>query len=187
MKNLLFFTLLLLSLLSFAQQEAKLENDTLTTSTGFKVYEGLELKIGTGSMNDADFKFIRTNASSLFRYSSTTGYQGLANQGNSFRRENSGLVYKVKSIMARGSKKNGYVYYVKIGRGLINYEVDLENAIRSGEIIVPDEFMPKSKNQTQVIVTESKYDKLKKIKELKDSGILSDDEFLKEKEKIMAE
>jgi hypothetical protein len=69
----------------------------------------------------------------------------------------------------------------------MNNEVDLENAIRSGEIIVPDEFMPKSKNQTQVIVTESKYDKLKKTKDLKDTGILSDDEFLKEKEKIMAE
>lgn len=186
MRNLIILCTLFFSTLNFAQQEPKFEKDTLTTSTGFKVYEGLEIKIGTGSMNDGDFKFIRTNASSLFRYYSTTGYQGLANQANSFRRDNSGLVYKVKSIMPRGSKKNGYVYYAKIGRGLINYELDLENAIKTGEIIVPEEFMPKSKS-TIVAQTESKYDKLKKVKDLKDSGVLTEEEFQKEKEKIMAE
>ena len=88
--------------------------------------------------------------------------------------------------MTRGSKKNGYVYYVKIGQGLINYEMDIENAIRSGEIIVPDEFLPKSKNQIQQI-KESKYDKLTKIKELKDSEVLSEEEYQKEKEKILSE
>lgn len=53
------------------------------------------------------------------------------------------------------------------------------------EVIVPDEFMPKEKSQTQN--SETKYDKLKKIKELKDSGVLSDEEFQKEKDKIMNE
>lgn len=183
-KTLLIFTLLFFGIY-YSQAPSKFENDTLTTSTGYKVYEGLDLKIGTGSMNDGDFKFIRTNASSMFNYYSTTGYQGLANQANSFRRSNSGLTFKVKKIMTRGSKKNGFVYYVKIGSGLINYEMDIENAIKSGEIIVPDEFLPKEKSQNQN--SESKYDKLKKIKELKDSGVLSEEEFQKEKDKIMNE
>ncbi|MGL6126771.1 Short C-terminal domain-containing protein [Chryseobacterium ureilyticum] len=181
---LLIFTLLIFGI-SYSQTAPIFENDTLVTSTGFKVYEGLDLKIGTGSMNDGDFKFIRTNASSLFNYSSTTGYQGLANQANSFKRSNSGLTFKVKKIMPRGNKKNGFVYYAKIGSGLMNYEVDLENAIRSGEVIVPDEFLPKEKSQH--INSETKYDRLKKIKELKDSGVLSEEEFQKEKDKIMAE
>lgn len=167
----------------YSQSAPTFENDTLKTSTGFKVYEGLDLKIGTGSMNDGDFKFIRTNAASLLNYSSTTGYQGLANQANSFRRNNSGLSFKVKKVMPRGNKKNGFVYYAKIGSGLTNYEIDIENAIASGEIIVPEEFMPKSKSQNQN--TETKYDKLKKIKELRDSGVLSEEEFQKEKDKIM--
>lgn len=137
-------------------------------------------------MNDGDFKFIRTNASSLFNYYSTTGYQGLVNQANSFRRSNSGLTFKVKKIMTRGTKKNGYVYYAKIGQGLINYEMDVENAIKFGEIIVPDGFLPKAKNQV-LELKESKYDKLKKIKELVDSGVLSEEEFQKEKERIMSE
>jgi len=183
-KTLLVFTLLFFGIY-YSQITPKFENDTLTTSTGYKVYAGLDLKIGTGSMNDGDFKFIRTNASSMFNYYSTTGYQGLANQANSFRRSNSGLSFKVKKIMTRGSKKNGFVYYVKIGSGLINYEMDIENAIKSGEIIVPDEFLPKEKSQNQN--SESKYDKLKKIKELKDSGVLSEEEFQKEKDKIMNE
>lgn len=185
MKRLLVTFILLIFGFSYSQNVPQFENDTLTTSTGFKVYEGLDLKIGTGSMNDGDFKFIRTNASSLFNYSSTTGYQGLANQANSFRRSNSGLTFKVKKIMQRGNKRNGFVYYAKIGSGLINYEIDLENAIKSGELIVPEEFLPKEKIQN--LNTETKYDRLKKIKELKDSGVLSEDEFQKEKDKIMAE
>ncbi|MCS3530552.1 SHOCT domain-containing protein [Chryseobacterium sp. JUb7] len=183
-KVLLIFTLVFFGMY-YSQTAPKFENDTLTTSTGFKVYEGLDLKIGTGSMNDGDFKFIRTNAGSIFNYYSTTGYQGLANQANSFRRSNSGLTFKVKKIMTRGSKKNGFVYYVKIGSGLINYEMDVENAIKSGEIIVPDKFLPKEKSQNQN--SETKYDKLKKIKELRDSGVLSEEEFQKEKDKIMKE
>ncbi|GEJ45244.1 MULTISPECIES: SHOCT domain-containing protein [unclassified Chryseobacterium] len=183
-KSAVLFTLLIFGVY-YTQNAPKFQNDTLTTSTGFKIYENLDLKIGTGSMNDGDFKFIRTNASSLFNYYSTTGYQGLANQANSFRRSNSGLIFKVKKIMPRGSKKNGFVYYAKIGSGLMNYEIDIENAIRSGELIVPDEFLPKDKSQR--LNQETKYDRLKKIKELKDSGVLSEDEFQKEKDKIMSE
>ncbi|MDN3691301.1 SHOCT domain-containing protein [Chryseobacterium tructae] len=185
MKRLVFLLTLLVFGVSFAQTAPTFENDTLTTSTGFKVYEGLDLKIGTGSMNDGDFKFIRTNASSMFNYTSTTGYQGLANQANSFKRSNSGLTFKVKKIMPRGSKRNGFVYYAKIGSGLMNYEIDLENAIKSGELIIPAEFLSKEKSQN--LNSETKYDKLKKIKELKDSGVLSEEEFQKEKDKIMEE
>lgn len=183
MKKTVSILALLFSGMYYSQNAPVFENDTLKTSTGFKIYEGLDLKIGTGSMNDGDFKFIRTNAASLFNYSSTTGYQGLANQANSFKRSNSGLSFKIKKVMPRGNKKNGFVYYAKIGTGMINYEIDIENAIRSGEIVVPEEFMPKEKSQAQN--SETKYDKLKKIKELKDSGVLSEEEFQKEKDKIM--
>lgn len=176
------FTLLVFGIY-YSQKTPKFQNDTLTTSIGFKVYEGLDLKIGTGSMNDGDFKFIRTNASSLFNYYSTTGYQGLANQANSFKRNNSGLTFKVKKIMPRGNKRNGFVYYAKIGSGMINYELDIENAIKYRELVLPEEFMPTEKLQNKG--SETKYDQLKKIKELKDSGVLSEEEFQKEKNKIM--
>ncbi len=34
----------------------------------------------------------------------------------------------------------------KIGAGLINYEIDVGNAIASGKLDVPDEFKPTPKN-----------------------------------------
>ncbi len=103
-KSAVLFTLLIFGVY-YTQNTPKFQNDTLITSTGFKIYENLDLKIGTGSMNDGDFKFIRTNASSLFNYYSTTGYQGLANQANSFRRSNSGLIFKVKKICREAARK----------------------------------------------------------------------------------
>lgn len=145
MKKIISILIFLFTLICHAQHEPKFENDTLTTSTGFKVYEGLSIKIGTGSMNDGDFKFIRTNVSSLFNYYSTTGYQGLANQANSFRRSNSGLTFKVKKIMTRGTKKNGYVYYAKIGQSLINYEMDVEMQLNRVKLLFQKNFYQKQK------------------------------------------
>ena len=185
MKKLLFL-IITYSSLSAQSNLSKYENDTLTTSTGFKVYKGLTLKIGTGSMPDGDFKFIRVNANSMFAYHSNTGYQGLANQANSFKRDYSGLTFEVKKIMERGTKKNGYVYYAKIMATIVGYEIDIENAIKTGEIEVPEEYKPKK--ETQIIVikqTISPADELKKFKELLDSGVITQDEFDKQKQKIL--
>ncbi|KFC23260.1 hypothetical protein SAMN04488097_1226 [Epilithonimonas lactis] len=60
-------------------------------------------------MPDGDFKYIRTNSASLFNYTSTTGYQGLANQANSLPRNNSGLKYVIKKVEERGSKREGLI------------------------------------------------------------------------------
>lgn len=166
----------------------RIVEDTLFTTYGYKILRGKEIKIGVGSMPDGDFKFIRVNAGSLFAYHSTTGYQGLANQANSFPRSQSGLLFKIKAIEARGSKKHGYNYYAKIGFGMKNYEIDVENAIASGELSVPDEFKPKPKNLSVVIEDKkgsSVADELKKLKELLDSGVLTKEEFDTAKKKIL--
>src|SRR5690606_34326972 len=85
----------------------KIVGDTLFTSSGYKIIDGQEIKLGSGAMPDGDFKFIRRNSASLFSYNSTTGYQGLANQANSLPRNQAGLKYKIKKIEKRGSKKRG--------------------------------------------------------------------------------
>lgn len=194
MKKLIFLYLMVLSVVNAIAQDAppelpKIVNDTLFTTSGFKIIEKIDIKIGSGSMPDGDFKYIRTNANSLFNYSSTNGYNGLANQANSFSRSNSGLKYKIKTVEKRGSKKHGYVYYAKIGNGLVNFEIDVENAISSGEIIVPDEFKPKSKNNLPVIVEVkqpvSLADELAKLKKLMDDGVLTKEEFETQKKKLL--
>lgn len=180
--------LLLISITAFSQTPAtKYENDTLYTTSGFKIALGDKLKIGTGSMPDGDFKFIRTSSTSMFAYHSTTGYKGLANQANSFSRGNSGLEYKVIRIDKRGTKKNGFVYYPIIQQGgLVRYEVDAENAIKSGELVVPAEFQTKKEGAVVVVKQEvSVADELVKLKKLYDDGILTKEEFDTQKKKLL--
>lgn len=166
----------------------KIVNDTLFTTSGYKIVEGQEIKIGTGAMPDGDFKFIRRNSASLFNYTSNNGYQNQANAANAFPRSQAGLKYKIKSVEKRGNKKRGYVYYAKIGAGLINYEIDVENAISSGELNVPDDFKPKSKTTAVVVEVKQQVsiaDELIKLKKLYDDGVLTKEEYEAQKKKLL--
>ena len=148
-----------------------------------EVKPGDTLHIGTGSMPDGDFKFIRRSETSLLSYYSDKGYQGLANQANAFPRRNSGLRYKVIRIDKRGDRRHGYVKYPVIENSILRYEVDLINAVASGEVIIPG-YRPNPKGQV-IIQETSLADELKKLKELKDQGILTEDEFQKAKSKLL--
>jgi len=161
-----------------------ISDDTLFTTIGYPIVKGMDVKIGVGSTPDGDFKFIRINAASAFAYYSTTGYQGLANQANALPRNNSGLKYQVLRLEKRGSKKHGYVYYCILKTGLAKYEVDVENAISSGELNVPNEL---KKNTTLAVLEKgvSVADELKKLKELLDQGIITQDEFETQKKKLL--
>ena len=170
-----------------AKKLGKVIADTLITKSGYPITVKQDILIGVGSTPDGDFKFIRRNSSSLFAYNSSNGYQGLANSANAFPRNQSGHKYNVKAIERRGSEKRGYVNYIKIGSGMINYEVDIENAISSGEIVIPDEFkqqeeeMP-SKFNNQIF---SVSDELIKLKKLLDEGVLTKEEFDSQKKKLL--
>jgi len=173
--------------LSFAQDTfPKLNGDTLYTSTGFKVVEGEKVKIGVGSTSDGDFKFIRRSSTSMFAYHSTTGYQGLANAANALPRNQAGLEYKIVRIDKRGTKKTGFVYYPIINIGMTRYEIDIENAITSGELNVPEEFKPKKESTAVVVQQEvSVADELVKMKKLYDDGVLTKEEYEAQKKKLL--
>ncbi len=60
--------------ISIAQTEnslPRLNGDTLITTSGFNVIEGGKLKMGTGTMIDGDFKFVRISTTSMFQYTGT--------------------------------------------------------------------------------------------------------------------
>lgn len=166
---------------SYAQDSdlPRLDGDTLTTTSGFKVARGQKIKIGVGTMPDGSFKFIRRNASSLFNYSSVN--QAAANSANSLQRNASGFSYTVDKIMKRGNKSLGYNFYLKFGLGILNYEVDVENAIASGEVVVPAEF----KKISTSAATQSLGDELKKLKDLFDNGTLTKEEYDAAKKKLL--
>lgn len=166
-----------------SRKKTKTIQDTLKTKCGYKISKNDYIKIGIGSMPDGDFKYIRRKYGSLTSYKSLKGYQGLENQANALPRSESGLKYKVKDIEHRGDEKRGFINYLKIGAGIVNYEIDIENAILSGEIDVPDEFKPKLNNSEKQNFSIS--DELIKLKKLYDEGVLTKEEFETQKKKLL--
>lgn len=176
-----FFFLLALPLFTSAQNDLpRVDNDTLFTTSGFRVIVGADLKLGTGSLPNGNFKYVAISASS---------WANVMDGGNMSKsgigRRYSGHLVRVKKFRKDGNKKRGYVYNVIIGGGNIaNYDCDIENAIASGEVIVPDEFRPKIAGAAPVVPDPA--DQLKKLKDLYDSGALTKDEYDSAKKKILA-
>lgn len=130
-------------------------------------------------MPDGTFKYIRRNSASLLAYYGSD--QGTVNSANSLPRTNSGLNMKVIRVERRGNEKRGYVNYLVLG-GSVRHEVDVDNAVKFGEISVPDEFKPKEKPVASTISTA---DELKKFKELLDSGAITQEEYDGQKKKLL--
>lgn len=186
MKSAITVIALFCSCLVAAQTDSLSKNkDTLYLASGYKIVKGLPLKIGTGSTPTGSFKFIRYNSASLFAYTSNT--PNAADNANSLERNCSGLSLNVNRIEKRGSKKMGFVYYPIIKRGILGYEVDINNAIASGEIAVPDEFKPKEKQSQVIIQKSSSADEIMKYKKMMDDGIITKDEFEAKKKKLLEE
>jgi hypothetical protein len=171
MKKLL--TLLLcIPLFATAQKsESRYENDTLYTTSGFKIYKGQTLHFGKGTRPDGKFRFINIK-SDLSSYS-------LAN--------NSIVVKKLKNygISVLG---NGYIEIVgtitfKDGsKGYIDIHMAFDRAIENSlnlpsELLVPDEF----RNKKRLSVA----DEIIKLNKLYEDGILSKEEFETQKKKLL--
>ena len=143
MKKLSFLFLALITITkSFSQDNnselPRMDNDTLFTSSGYKVVNGQDVKLGTGSLPYGDFKYITISSSSWLTAGST-------NQEAVGRKWN-GHLFKVKKVRKEGTKKRGFTFYLILGGGnIVNYECDIESAIASGEIVVPEEYKPKQK------------------------------------------
>ena len=190
MKKIILLFIVFSTISVFGQKESKFENDILTTSTGFQIKEGDNLKLGIGSADDGAFNFIRVNANSLFRTYSPNGLNTRGAAANNALPSNySGLNIEVARIEKRGSQKRGYVYYaiVKVGN-MIRYEMDVENAILKEEIIIPDEFKPLSKKTQNVVEVKQQIslaDELTKLKKLQDDGVLTKEEYELQKKKLL--
>lgn len=177
-------TILILLLGKIVVAQTQLKDDTLICNNGYRIVEKEKLSIGTGTMPDGSFKFIRVSATSLFK--SIGGNQARVNEVDALDRSWSGKQLKVVRIDKRGSKKHGFAYYPIVNVGATRFEVDIENAITSGEIKVPDEFLPK-KDPVSVVVKQevSIADEITKLKKLYDDGVLTKEEFEAQKKKLL--
>ena len=139
----LLILLIVLPLFSLAQDNSPgtyCSGDTLYTRSGFRIVQGSKLTIGTGSIRNGAFRYIRTSSYSLFRRSSNNGG---GKQDNEFSPHYKGLQFEVVRIDRRGNKKQTFDYYPIISAGLVRYEIDIDNAIACGEIVVPEEHQVK--------------------------------------------
>lgn len=164
----------------------KLTPDSIVHKSGFVFRKGEYLKLGIGTMPDGSFKYIRISSSSLMGYSGNNPNAAIS--ANALPPSFSGRTSEILRLQKMGNKKFGYQDYaiVKLG-AMARYEIDIDNAILSGELDLPAEFKPKDK-VLQVEIkgsATSLADELIKLKKLLDDGILTKEEFEAEKKKLL--
>ena len=178
MKKLLLVATIFCGFAIFGQKISK--SEVYTASNGITYKVGDTITLGRGSGMNGHFEYLQMGGF----YNSMAAMNGNYNQVNSSLDRNfSGMNIVVKKIKTAKDKRGTNKTYFVIGGGNItNYYLMIEDAIATCEV----KECSKSQ-QVEIVSSESKYDKLKKIKDLKDSGVLSDEEYQKEKEKLLKE
>lgn len=166
--------------------QPRMEGDTLITKSGFKITIGQDINLGTGSTPDGDFKFIRRNSTGFGTIMMMTDNNSYNKSQLSLPRNMAGHKGKVVKIVVRGNQRIGQTFEPLITFGSGRYEIDVDNAIAVGEIIVPEEFRPKP-NATVVEIKQnvSIADELTKLKKLLDDGVLTKEEYDIQKKKLL--
>lgn len=178
MKKLLLCVLIFPFIARAQSDQPKVIDDTLFTTTGFKAVAGTDIKLGTGTLPNGDFKYITMSSLSIIAINDPS------HRPDPVSRKMSGHLFHIKKFRKEGSKKRGYTYYLVLGGGnLVNYECDVENAIACGELVVPDEFRPKI---AQGLPASTPTDELKKLKGLLDAGAITQNEYDSAKKKILS-
>lgn len=172
-------------------QENELKNDTLFLANGGFLVQGQQLKFGKGSKDNGDFRHIEVSTSSMMRQNNTNSYgisSSRANlqEANALSGEFNDLEGKVIRFESRGTKRTGRKYVAIVGIGLPQrYQVDIDNAARVGEIIIPGYNVPSADGPTKTESNVSVADELLKLKQLLDAGLLTEEEFDQQKEKLL--
>lgn len=201
MKKILFF-LLLCPLLSNAQNnQPRFENDTVTTSGGYKIYKGQTLQLSNGTLAAGYFNFIKF-------------HQSLA-KNNTYSLQNSMLLvsklknYKYTSADNNSIRITGTLTY-KDGKQeetdiLINFERATEDYDgQPSELNIPVEFKRKPGQQTAKPQTKQPAavepqkqtapdelrkimvaDEIKKLFDLYKAGALTKEEYDAQKKKLL--
>lgn len=167
-KHLIFCSLLLFTSLIYSQFE-KLEEFTASNGVTYKI--GDEITLNRGSDNNGKFVYV------------TIGGIGWSTnpEENRLTAYSAGLIVTIKKIKKYNKRRfKGVIFTVGAG-DLTNYLIDIENAIKSCEIVD----CKKDKGEVAMAETLSKFDKLKELKSLLDEGILTEEEYNSEKKKIL--
>lgn len=165
MKRLILIALIFVSISSFGE---KMESYKASNGITYKV--GDEIKLGKGSGQNGMFIYLILGG--MYKSGQPeipASYSGLT-----------AVIRKIKSLESMQGKIV-FIVHVDIPMNIANYELDIENAIKSCEIVD----CIKEKPNTIIVNTPSKFDELKKLKELLDAGAITEQEYQTEKEKLL--
>jgi Short C-terminal domain len=170
--NKLLVTLLLCPLLSTAQKTVpRFENDTLYTTSGFKIYKGQTLHFGKGSYKNRYYRFINIKSGAMDRQlpTSTLLVKDLKNFGISV------LYNGYIDISGTITFKDGSTNYLEIH---VAFDRAIENDPKLvSELAVPDEFRNKPGG--------NKSDEIMKLFKKYAAGDLTKEEYEEQKKKIL--
>ena len=166
------FVFLLLPLISTAQEPGpRFENDTLFTTSGFKLYKGQALQFGKGTRKNGTFRFInmRSDLSSRSLTNNSIVVEKLSHFGISSL--GNGYIQVEGSITFKDSSKGYVVLHMAFDRAIEN-SADLPS-----ELIVPAEFRNK-----KIVSVATEINKLNKLYE---DGIITKEQFELQKKKLL--
>lgn len=119
MKKLLILTLLALSSSAYAQTNSP---DSVVGSNGVTYRKGEDITLGTGSAFDKSFVYVYTAPGLTTPIKLPSGWADYK--------------MRIKGVKYMGSKKRGFKTILILGGGnIVNYWMELEPAIRAGEIL----------------------------------------------------
>lgn len=146
-----------------------------TASNGITYNVGDLIELGRGSNSDGSFVHLRLSGWALALD---------PKQNTSIGAVYTGQKVKIKSIMYEKSKRLGYekVWMMVGGGNITNYSIDLESAIKSCEVVPCNDV-----SKVQVVNNNtSTADEIKKLYELKKEGVLTEEEFKQQKDKLLS-
>jgi|LSQX01.3.fsa_nt_gb hypothetical protein len=169
-KNVLLF-ILLIPLNLFGQRNLT----EYTASNGITYTISDTVKLGRGSAPNGDFLFLQMGGwLEILGYDATED----ADQFNIGRQYN-GIGVVIKKIQRQRIKGQDKIYFVVGAGNITNFKLMIEDAIASCEIA------DCIKEPEPPLIGDDKFEKLKKLKELLDLEILTQEEFEVEKKKIL--
>lgn len=170
--------------ISFKSANSKIKESGYQFANGWTLRVGDTIHFGKGTLPNHAFTFIYEAPLSIL------GTEGTGNdQLNGLNSLKAGEANKgiIKRFDMEGTTKGGFTGIAVVGIGFTTrYYVELEDALDGGEIIAPAQYRnnPQAEGENKEI---SLSDKLKKWKDLLDSGAITQDEYNVQKKKLLGD
>lgn len=161
-----------------AVERKKNDPNRYTASNGITYKVGDTVKLGIGSAPNGNFRYLNIGGwGAVLMYNSNEGVEQF-----DIGRGYSGLNVNIKAIRYYKFKGATKVYFTVGGGNITNYILDIESAIATCEV----EPCKNNNLPTTIIQPLSTADEIKKLYELKKEGILTEEEFEQQKQKLLS-